>query len=430
MKSHRDRYWPWLLSALVMALAAVASGVFEEAATGGTGSNLPVPLFLRDKKLHRTAGFFQQPGSVSANAPLHERNREGLPIQFEMDQRTWDLMLVPSNRRLYKERVQNIAISFGGGPPVPATMSLRGRGSLWAEGKPPFNIKLLDPVQITPDISLTRFFLVNLANDPSHVKVVLGYRILGKLGLFPLYYQFVSLKVNGQPLGLYLLVEPPEHGLRRLHKDLVAIHRRRASDRFEIAWSKAVPSVERSLDELRSLVEAAGPTAPADYQRYIDLDAYLRWSAFNAMAENYDSLDELFLYELRRQPDTPQALQVMAWDPEDIYRGGRQKPESIADPLLFSAMDSLDAVIVRDRAFYDRYRLILRRLLIEQMPATVVVREVESISALRETLDDGLPPGTQVQQASVRRKIVETLRSEILRRHDQLLSIIDGRTRE
>jgi hypothetical protein len=420
------RYGAWLLLALLMFTLGFVVRAIDDVPqiTDPSGNVLPAPLYVRDTKVRRTARSFAMLASVQDDTPLHTFNEDGLSIDIELDRRTWQLMLVPDNRRMFKTRSYNVAISFGGRESRPAVLSLRGGGSLKAPGKPNFDIKLFRSEQFTETLEMRRFYLMNMHYDKAEIDLTWSYGLLNELGLFPLHYQYVRVAVNGDPLGMYLLVEPPDRGLRRHAPDTVGIYRRRSANVYQRLWSKGVPSPNRTISALRALNYADTVEDPvAAYQQRIDLDAYMRWTAFNALVVNYDTIDELFLYEVREERERPVPLRVMAWDYDDIYFDG-EKDDAVDDPLMHSALGDFDAAIVREPELYERYRAVMREMLVEQLPVDHMIEYAKAMQAKRDGLDDGRPEEVQAEARQARRRLVREFLEDIETRHAELLDLV------
>ncbi|MHC5004999.1 MAG: CotH kinase family protein [Planctomycetota bacterium] len=415
------RYLAWAALAVGMAAASIAARVVShppDAAVARQG--LPEPDFVRDTKVRRTARSFAMLSGLRDTTPLYEVNREGLPISIELDDRIWQLMLVPGNRETYKRRSCNATVVFAGLGPRPAVLSLRGGGTLGAPGKPNFDIRLLRAEELAESVPGKRLFLMNMHFDPAEVELVWAYRLLRQLDLFPLHHQYVAVSVNGTALGMYLLVEQPLQGLRRAHPDAAVVYRRRAPNVYERVWSDAVPSPGASLRRLRSLVRDPDPADPIDaFGQCIELDAYMRWTAFNALLLNFDSLDELFLFEARETAGRPAPLSVMAWDYDDVL-SEREKEDAISHPLKHSVRGDLDAAIIGAPALQQRYREVLRALLDELTPDRLI-GELRAVRSLRDGLDDGRPAAVQAEMAAERRRTVRRYGRMLRQRHAELV---------
>lgn len=411
------RYWIWIAMPLAaLALLLALRGPESTRASGFAGAD--ETQFVRDGKLGRTVNNFADGPRPVELEPLYRINREGLEISIELDAETWSRMLYPANRALYKERAANAMVRFGDRRPQAATLRLRGGGSLTMPGKPCFNLNLLSSIELTPDVKLKHFYLMNQRYDPHHVNVRFAYGLLANLGLFDVHVQFARVTVNGQPLGMFLLLEPPEHAIRRGHPDCVGVYRRAAPNVFERLWGKSVPQQFASIDQLRDL-GLDGPNAiPGGYDSIFDTDAFLTWLAVNSAVLNTDSLDELFVFETRPDPNAPGRLGIMAWDYDDIFSPD-PRPGSFADPLLFSCSDVHERNVQRNPALNARFRQILGRLLATELSAEKLCARLRAAQALRDSLDDDSPAAAKARAA--RASHVDAVERLMRERHATLL---------
>ena len=85
---------------------------------------------------------------------------------------------------------------------------------------------------------------------------------------------------------------------------------------------------------------AFGQHPAADLAQLIDLYAYLTWSGVNSILRNSDTVDELFLYEVREDQNRPGRLRSMAWDYDEIMDDGESTV--VDDPLISPAVRNPD----------------------------------------------------------------------------------------
>lgn len=116
-----------------------------------------------------------------------------------------------------------VNISFARGPDRPAMLRIRGATTRRSDRKS-FLVTLFDAQRFS-EIKLGKFLLLNMLFDPSAFEMYVSYRLLAELGLFPSYFQYASVFINGIPQGLYLLVERPEDAIRRNSSTVVSVIR-------------------------------------------------------------------------------------------------------------------------------------------------------------------------------------------------------------
>ena len=413
------RYLPWLvLPVLMLAAAAV---VQERLAATVDAGGLGEQVRLKDAKVSRTVRFHDMADLSATAAPLYQRNAPGVAIDIEMDPRTFALMLVKANRRRFKERATDATVRFAGGAPAPATIGLRGVGTLkMLADKVSFKVKMFQKEAVTPDVKLKRFYLMNMAHDPHEVELVFSYRLLSGLGLFPLHFQYARVAVNGEPQGMYLLVEPPAGGLRREHEDITAIFRRRKPNIFQTVWTVGAPDSGASINALR-LASYPQPTeVSADaLGAALDLDDYFTWLAACSVLMNPDVADELYLFEVRKDRARPAPLRVLAWDFDDM--AGKPGPGAVGDRLIFSCKYPLDLRVRESERLYGRYRQTLRHLLTDELAIDRLVAALHEVGELRDGLDDGRGQAVQAEARRLRAEAVAEIERKLRARHAELL---------
>jgi len=138
-------------------------------------------------------------------------------------------------------------------------------------------------------IKLRKFLLLNMLFDPHRFEMYTSYRLLAELGLFPSYFQYTSVFINGKPQGLYLLVERPEDAIRRSSSNAVSVIRpngRRARVKQSVKYSVPQSDPLRLLHSIRLATrKKSGKTLEDELDRKMNLDRYLRWLAFNSLSK-------------------------------------------------------------------------------------------------------------------------------------------------
>ena len=227
---------------------------------------------------------------------------------------------------------------------------------------------------------LSRFKLIAMAMDYTYIENRIGYGILEKQEIMPLFYRYVELKINGISQGVYLLVEDPEkyykeHGseyiLRRGYYNSIAdaeyepsfhsIPRENYETRFREIYSK-LPLLQG--EELYNALNLR-----------MDMDQYFRKMAIDYLLQNGDYTDEVFFYALVQQDLI--RFSIIPWDYDDLFRsyphevgltwgsghlfgdryyGSHQDIlNEIGNKLIFSIEDDLDYAIAMDPYMYGRY---------------------------------------------------------------------------
>ncbi len=417
-------YGPWLGGSLLV-LAVVVTGSVITDPVPPRERGLPDQLFVADAKLRRTlrsfdpSGFEDKPVAVGG---------AGMSLNLELDPDELLLRFDKRNRTRLKLRRTDAFIQFGDGGYLPATARLRGATTLRNGDKLNFVVDLIRAQLFASGVAMKRLLLMAMIHDPHQIVSLFGYRIFADLGLYPTDVQYARLSLNGEPQGMYLLVEPPLGGLRRLYPDLVALYRRKALGFYSIAWQKKVPGVEASITGLREIRRQTQLDDPlAQYSEHIDLDAYFRYLAANTILLNEDMQAELFFYERRADVSHPDPLRLMAWDLEDIG-SAEGKPDAVADPLIFSGRDRMDFHAHEQPRLRARYREVLAELLHEVLTPEYISSLLHTVRMLRDGLDDGLPESVQAEARRARATYAAELEERLLARHAELVGLLASAT--
>ena len=118
----------------------------------------------------------------------------------------------------------------------------------------------------------------------------------------------------------------------------------------------------------------------------MDLDAYLRWLAFNTTIQSGDYIDELWLFatdSLAADGTTVGRFGVIGWDPDDMrtpchYSGAF----AVVDPwgLLYCTESVLDHAIFDAPAVYGRYVEVLDDVLDGVLSAEAVAETLATVA--------------------------------------------------
>ena len=396
--------FPWLLLPLVL----VAIGIF-------------VALSLPDTE--QGTGFDTLPEQGKARRIFTERriDRPGLRVDLGMPE---NVVLDFRKRLRYQAQVD---ISFARGPAMPAMLRVRGATTRWSERKS-FLVTLFETQRFT-EVKLRKFLLLNMLFDPHRFEMVTGYRLLAKLGLFPSYFQYVSVFINGKPQGLYLLVERPEDAIRRRSSDVVSVIRpngRRAREKYSVKYSIPQSDPLRLVHSIRRATRKENGKALEDeLDRKMNLDRYLRWLAFNSLSENGDSRNELYLFEERTNDAQWGRLDLVAWDYDDVQERPIRAAEVLRDPLLYGCEMDLDFVIREDKQLYSRYKRVLRNLLEGLLTEEKLIATLRNVRETVERIDSGVPEEMQLAARIDRTKRMLVFQERLLSRRRTLLALLD-----
>jgi hypothetical protein len=271
-----------------------------------------------------------------------------------------------------RERRLVAEVAVGDAPLPSVSLNLRGQGTLYCPRKS-FTLRFDAPVQLADGPRIDQFVLIALCEDPTLLRSRTALEILRAHGLFPPWFTFVELRLNGTTSGLYLLIERPRAAIERLHPaNGVVLRRGNPESVVEIDRpdEALIADREQFLEPYRALMTVAAAHSGADLlaalRARMDYDQYLLWLAFNSALRNGDSIDEVYFYDGPERPAEADPNQpwwrVMAWDQDEIFHDchpGTPVPE----PLLFCAESSLDALVASDLPIRTAYVAQLRTVL-------------------------------------------------------------------
>lgn len=418
-----SKAWRWLLLPAGL-VAAGAAAVHDAGAPAAPEVYRDWPA-VNDRKLERTFRVARTPDERRALEDDTHRavGRPGLRI---------DLSMTPDQLRYFRtarkdtpRHGEEVAIAFDGGPARTATLGVHG-WSTQATDRKSYLVRLFRRQQFTGAVRLRKFLLVNLLYDQGSFRMETCYRLLGGLGLFPCYHELVTVFVNGQPEGVYLLVERVEDAVRRTEPNTIAVIRRRWNEYPEIKY--AGPGAD--VRPLRQLAAADAPDGPgaAELERLVDLDRYLKWLAFNSLVRNGDFADEVFFYQTvdPAAPGTHQPLRLVAWDYDDVFRPPGHPKKAFGDSLLYACETHLDRRILTDPALHGRYAAGLRDLLGQGVPPARLRAVLQAVHATLDAIDTGQPPAVQAAARAQRAVAVRRFEQDLLARHAALRRSLDS----
>ena len=228
---------------------------------------------------------------------------------------------------------------------------------------------------------LSRFKLISMAMDYTYIEERVGFGILEKHDLMPLFYRYVELRINGSSQGIYLLVEDPEEYFRTQGSEYIL----RRGYYNGIDDSKYDPSLfqvprdsyeSRFLTLYETLPSLHGEELYDFLNQRVDLEQYFRKMGLDYLLQNGDYTDEVYFYALVEQDQV--RFRIIPWDYDDLFStnphevgrnwgtghlfGDRYYPtrqdilNEIGTRLIFSIEDDLDYIIAMDPYLYRRYQ--------------------------------------------------------------------------
>ena len=254
-----------------------------------------------------------------------------------------------------------------------ATFNLRGQGTIFCARKS-LTLRFEAPTTLGTSPPSEGFVLLALCEDPTLLRSRVAFERLQSVGLFPPWFGFAEVKLNGETNGLYLVVERPRDAIARGTPSNSRVLRRRSPERVvevDRPDVEDIANLESFLAPYYALLDLpttlTGEALLAALRARMDFDQYLSMVAFNSALENGDNIDELYFYDAphpARAP-TPGGVpywRVMAWDQDEIFRPCHVAQPS-PDPALYCAESVLDDLVRTSLPARVAYIAALRQVL-------------------------------------------------------------------
>ncbi len=294
-----------------------------------------------------------------------------------------NLLMSRSNYSSLKNRMGqklNLKVSvsiINGDSIVPKKISIRGQTSLYYRRKSlSFNLgSKATFLHGDEKESMKKFFAISLTMDREYINNRLAFEMMEKVNLFKLYYTFSEIKINDQSEGVYMIVERPQDWAIKRNSSMMLIRRgyNEKVDKHEAAADIPKDSLKKYSGYFgqiyNSLKRYNGEELYKVLTQWIDLEAYMKWMAFNLFVRNQDYTDEVFFYI-----DTPgNRFNIIPWDYDDLFsimphEGNTESRKMLGDKLIFSTEDLLDRKIAEDEFLYKTYLFQFRDLLVQLSP--------------------------------------------------------------
>ena len=254
-------------------------------------------------------------------------------------------------------------------------LRVRGKSTLHFPKKS-FSVRLAKGTSLElpgcPEKIAKKFYLMSLSLDLYYFHNRLSFLLMEELGIFPLYNSFAEVSINGESQGIYLILEHPEqHFLKQQKADLI-LRRGTAENVDEYDTRKGLSAKETKsyLKQFQSIEKICkskrGEALYQELSQLVDLEAYMKWLAFNYWTANGDYEDEVFFYSLSRE--APSRFSILPWDYDDIFaeaphEGWEVRDNHIGTAMIFSSEDILGRTIANDPYLYQQYLAVLSDML-------------------------------------------------------------------
>ncbi|AGL00520.1 CotH kinase family protein [Desulfoscipio gibsoniae] len=148
---------------------------------------------------------------------------------------------------------------------------------------------------------LNKLVLNNMHMDKTYMKEYLAYDVFASMGVVTPLYSFANITVNGEPWGLYLAVEAMEESFaeRNFGSTYGNLYKpegagadlkwagESASNYSGIRNGAAYKVTDSDFDKVIEMIEHLN--SGTDLEKYLDVDAILRYFAVNTVLVNFDS---------------------------------------------------------------------------------------------------------------------------------------------
>ncbi|MEZ4776423.1 MAG: CotH kinase family protein [Bacteroidia bacterium] len=261
----------------------------------------------------------------------------------------------------------------------PESIRIRGQSSLEFHRKS-LNIKLEKKAKFRKGeekYAMKEFYLIGMTMDKYYYRSYLSYSCLQSIGLFPMFFAYTEVFINGENQGVYMVVEKPHECMKK--QDSPCVIRRGYSHKIEEVkfMAKKTDLPERAFtdayDHLYELPEKfTGKALYDEWNKWLDVDGYMRWLAFNFFIMNGDYADELYLYAEPVRDGV--RFGVIPWDYDDILVGNPHRKDLAIfhkgwhNKYMYMAEEQIDQIIASDKWLQARYIDALKAVLNDFSP--------------------------------------------------------------
>ena len=280
-------------------------------------------------------------------------------IEFDIPNALYHKMISSKGEKL---NIDCKGITVNGNSYSVKDMHLRGSSTLSYPRKS-FTVKLDTVADFSGKIEMKNFYLVSLSMDRHYYHNRVSFDMLRLLNLFPIYYRYTEVIINGESQGIYMVLERPQDWAREIANSPFILRRGRNNEIKEIKTNDEISKEEyrtykKQYLSINLLIrDLYGVELKQNLKVVLDLDSYMTWLALNFFLRNGDYTDELNLYI---NPDS-HAFNLIPWDYDDIFapspHEGWQRRNENLNPrsMIFSTEVPLDIKIGEDQVLYKDY---------------------------------------------------------------------------
>lgn len=422
----------WIISAFVLLAISLILQQGMSPDQHGPVANQITRKGLRSQSQELPQGTFSESKIIATQpAPSLPSLSDVSTIDIEISPDVWRVFQRIKIAKDEERSWQNINISFNQSPDKNSgKLKLHGWTSL-ATPKKSVAIKLRSPIQLGQKLQLKRFFLLNMVHDQGLFQGWFSFSFLGDLGLFPNDYRYVTVTLNGQPQGVYLLVERTQDALIRNEPGLQFVVRRRTDEGFVLKYSQSDAVDSSDLDALIKANQLISPEEKRKaYEACIDLEQYMAWLTFNSLVEYPDSLDELFLYQVKDEAGNRSLMKITGWDYDQLFHPPARPENVVRSPLFSGAESHLAHFIASHPKLLSRYTQKMEQLLRELFTEQNIIAKLTQAKVALEQVSKQLP--VEAREKLIQNSItqIKLFQNKILDRRKMLLDMVEGEGQE
>jgi len=288
-----------------------------------------------------------------------------------------------------KEYLREKRVIWNGDSALVNEIHTRGQTSLSFPRKS-FSITFAKKVKLKHDtlgIKMKHVYALSLAMDKNYLHNRLAFGLLVKLNLSGLFYTYAELRINDSSEGIYLFMERPQDWAIKKQNSPYVIRRGYETTISKVNTTKDLDKVQiRKYRSNYKMIYSVfgkyhGETLYEELSKYIDLEMYMRWLAFNFFVRNGDYTDEVYFYV----DPIDNRFKIIPWDYDELFaanphEGRKQRYATLNNKLIFSSEELLDRKIAADEYLYSLYLMQLKDVM-EQLKPAVIQKELETIYA-------------------------------------------------
>jgi hypothetical protein len=324
-------------------------------------------------------------------------------------------------KNIYKK----VKLSIDNNPETDLYIKIRGNSTL-EYPKKSFYIKSVNKFLFKDILETKKLYLLSLIYDVYGFKMEFSYKLLEEMGMAFSYRQFVIVYINDILQGLYLAMERPEDAIKREVKGAVSVYRTKYSKNgFKSCYKTHGVDTQKAIRYFNSIHNENNYILQADkYRKVLDLDMYMKWLAFNSLVENGDTVDELYIYEVRKEPDKIGIFKLFPWDYDNLQTDSAHPEVIVKNPLMWAAEREVDFDIVQNPILYKQYKKTLKKMLTTHLTEKHLFKTLNELEILLNSIDVG---NTEEEITNIKEQrviVMQKFKERLFKRRQKLLDLL------